>query len=757
MPILVIRFPDGNEQERQIDQQLTVGRAEGNDLILIEGGVSRKHARFYLSGALLMVEDVGSANGTFVDSAKIDAPTVITGKSQVVIGDHEISVRQAPGVPRTVEPGMGDEEPLAGARPMSGSIARTTRVLPAAKRSDAAGASALAKRVKPSGAAAGPMVRGLNGAFVGLTFPLEGKHVVGRVEGVDIRLDDDSVSRRHAEMEVRGRAVFVRDLGSANGTAVNGAAIDGEATLENGDIIQFGVLEFMYETGAASPGRPPPRRTGAIERSPKARRLAAPEAEPASRGGVPPAKKRLFIAGIGAIAVLLVAVVAKIVMTPEVDPGLVPTADVPASRPPTIEEQVEQHLAECRSFSAIENGTANYERAAAACQKAVDLDPISAEANSLLLRIQVEKTCQANLEAAIESLSTNHLEEALESFAKIRQDCKSAFVRAIAAAQGPVKEVTKQSGEDCRIYAANQRWDNALRSCEIYARLACQAMADEDLYPPALSRLSLEGRLGANDWRPKDPLYLTFLRVRAKVRPSDPTWQCPSLPVFRTKGSAVESPGAACRQEFEGRWPHRDMVEAVCLYYSGKLNEAPLRLQKLQEKMSLAEYHLQARNLQLDLNNIINLYQAGSSDIANDRPDKAEVPFRKALALDAKVILGERSGLTAEAAERELEKRTSFVRRAIIDAMSQGAYRAGRTLLDRKDGRGGCKFIRLGLSFSRTDTQLLRATLVCSQAAQRALGSAATCEAFRAVLDIAMPGDGVAEQAEAKLQENHCN
>ena len=63
MPTLVIKNPDGSQQEQDVAEQLTIGRAEGNDLILSEGGVSRKHARFFVDGEACMVEDAGSANG----------------------------------------------------------------------------------------------------------------------------------------------------------------------------------------------------------------------------------------------------------------------------------------------------------------------------------------------------------------------------------------------------------------------------------------------------------------------------------------------------------------------------------------------------------------------------------------------------------------------------------------------------------------------------------------------------------------------
>ncbi len=63
---------------------------------------------------------------------------------------------------------------------------------------------------------------------------------VGRGGGVDIELDDPSVSRLHAELVRRGDYVYVSDLGlSTNGTRVNGRPV-GRRTLLDGDVLSFG-------------------------------------------------------------------------------------------------------------------------------------------------------------------------------------------------------------------------------------------------------------------------------------------------------------------------------------------------------------------------------------------------------------------------------------------------------------------------------------------------------------------------------------
>jgi len=75
----------------------------------------------------------------------------------------------------------------------------------------------------------------------GEVVPLRGEvTTVGRGQGVDIRLEDPSVSRLHAELIRRGPYVYVADLGlSRNGTRVNGRPV-ARRVLEDGDVLSFG-------------------------------------------------------------------------------------------------------------------------------------------------------------------------------------------------------------------------------------------------------------------------------------------------------------------------------------------------------------------------------------------------------------------------------------------------------------------------------------------------------------------------------------
>ena len=88
-------------------------------------------------------------------------------------------------------------------------------------------------------------------------YELAGEHVfvVGRAVTSDIPIFDPTISRRHAELKVGASGVHVRDLGSSNGTFLNGARIT-EATLVANDSITFGKVAFQVTAIDATPSRP---------------------------------------------------------------------------------------------------------------------------------------------------------------------------------------------------------------------------------------------------------------------------------------------------------------------------------------------------------------------------------------------------------------------------------------------------------------------------------------------------------------------
>jgi ABC-type multidrug transport system ATPase subunit len=77
--------------------------------------------------------------------------------------------------------------------------------------------------------------------------------IIGRIGAADYEIDDRRVSRKHAQISRQGNQLFVEDLGSRNGTYVNGRQITAAVELRNGDLLELGnsaLLKFEEETPA---------------------------------------------------------------------------------------------------------------------------------------------------------------------------------------------------------------------------------------------------------------------------------------------------------------------------------------------------------------------------------------------------------------------------------------------------------------------------------------------------------------------------
>jgi diguanylate cyclase (GGDEF)-like protein len=90
------------------------------------------------------------------------------------------------------------------------------------------------------------------GPDLGRRFPLtpDREHVVGRLDDLDVPIDADSVSRRHARLYRREDGWCAEDLGSTNGTFVNDRRLDAPTALRDGDQIRFGGAIMKFLSGA---------------------------------------------------------------------------------------------------------------------------------------------------------------------------------------------------------------------------------------------------------------------------------------------------------------------------------------------------------------------------------------------------------------------------------------------------------------------------------------------------------------------------
>jgi transcriptional regulator with GAF, ATPase, and Fis domain len=94
--------------------------------------------------------------------------------------------------------------------------------------------------------------------LAGLEDPCDPPLVLGRLAGGDVRVAvvDAAMSRRHVRLFASGRSIHVEDLGSRNGTSVDGRRLDGEARLGPGRVVRAG--NTLLVTALLPPGPPPP-------------------------------------------------------------------------------------------------------------------------------------------------------------------------------------------------------------------------------------------------------------------------------------------------------------------------------------------------------------------------------------------------------------------------------------------------------------------------------------------------------------------
>jgi pSer/pThr/pTyr-binding forkhead associated (FHA) protein len=105
-----------------------------------------------------------------------------------------------------------------------------------------------------------------------MLFP-RGEYVFGRGTECHIRPNSDWVSRQHCLLRVTAEGAFLRDLGSRNGTLINGTRLVDECQLQHGDQVEIGPLVFealleesIHEPAPAeAPARPDSRETAAMQ------------------------------------------------------------------------------------------------------------------------------------------------------------------------------------------------------------------------------------------------------------------------------------------------------------------------------------------------------------------------------------------------------------------------------------------------------------------------------------------------------------
>jgi pSer/pThr/pTyr-binding forkhead associated (FHA) protein len=109
-PVLIARGGSTDGRRVELTSEVVIGR-EGTDIVLDDPRVSRRHAIVRRTPSGVVIEDLGSTNGTFVDGTRIASPAAVTSASTVTIGGTTFRLEHA-----AAEPGSGDRTAV-GASP----------------------------------------------------------------------------------------------------------------------------------------------------------------------------------------------------------------------------------------------------------------------------------------------------------------------------------------------------------------------------------------------------------------------------------------------------------------------------------------------------------------------------------------------------------------------------------------------------------------------------------------------------------------
>lgn len=210
--------------------RIVIGRGEGCEIRLPDPSVSHRHASIRQRGSDYVVVDEGSTNGTFVGPVRLSpqAPRLVQSGELVRVGRIWLEL--------TIEPvPVTDDAPMA------------TREMALALVSSALAAQGEAATVRLLVVKGPDQGKELALAEAGRVY------VVGRGAGLDLTLTDADASRRHIEVWRRGPSLWLKDLGSKNGAALDGAKLtpNKDTTWPRGKLVTLGGNELAFDDPVA--------------------------------------------------------------------------------------------------------------------------------------------------------------------------------------------------------------------------------------------------------------------------------------------------------------------------------------------------------------------------------------------------------------------------------------------------------------------------------------------------------------------------
>jgi pSer/pThr/pTyr-binding forkhead associated (FHA) protein len=234
---------------------LSLGRDASANVVVSGQEVSRHHAEIRAEPDAYVLVDL-SVNGTYVNGERIGKRHVLARADVIRIGNDEFRFYADTGS-APVAPSPEAQESVAPA-PAGASqrLSDTMHGIPIAS-----GSSELQRGNTPPSPSAAPLASFLfrSGELKGRRLPIKVPVVnIGRGDYNDVVIADPSVSTMHAKLQRRDTIWILTDLGSTNGTYVEGERLTGEVPLGPGTTLKFGDVAALFEPldESASSGRP---------------------------------------------------------------------------------------------------------------------------------------------------------------------------------------------------------------------------------------------------------------------------------------------------------------------------------------------------------------------------------------------------------------------------------------------------------------------------------------------------------------------
>ncbi|HEX6105061.1 MAG TPA: FHA domain-containing protein [Gemmatimonadales bacterium] len=255
-------------------EPLVFGRDAAADVVVAGNDVSRRHAEIQTSGEGYVLVDL-SVNGTYVNGQRIGPSQLLARADVIRIGNDEFRfyADSAPAPqPRPSRPTPTERGSVRAPTGAGHQLSDTMHGLPV---SELRGTPTPVADAAPL---ASMLVR--SGAFRGRRLPVKTPVVnIGRADYNDVVIAEPSVSTTHAKLQRRDDIWVLTDLGSTNGTYVEGEPVTGETALTPGTTLRFGEVSVLFEP---FDDRPAPRLPGTqvVERVEAEAPPEAPRAEP---------------------------------------------------------------------------------------------------------------------------------------------------------------------------------------------------------------------------------------------------------------------------------------------------------------------------------------------------------------------------------------------------------------------------------------------------------------------------------------------